>query len=74
MVVERAHPDVRGLGDLENRHIEFAGGDKSLRGPDERRAGAHLASLQAVVGNRLRHGHALMLAGIISIEDFVRTT
>jgi hypothetical protein len=43
-----------------------------LCGADECRASAHLAPFQAVVGNWLCRGHALMLAENINIDHFVR--
>lgn len=74
VVVERTHPDVRGLGDLEHRHVEFAGRDKSPSGADECRASAHLAPFQAVSGSWVGLGHEPMLAGNINLEHFVRNS
>ena len=48
VVVEGTHPDVGGLGDLQDRHVELALGDQPLRRLDQRRPGALLAPLQAV--------------------------
>ena len=48
VVVEGTHPDVGGLGDLQDRHVDLALGDEPLRGLDQRRPGALLAPLQAV--------------------------
>ena len=50
VVVERAHADVRGLGDLEYRDGDLALGDEGLRRRDQGRAGALLAPLQSVDG------------------------
>ena len=74
VVVERAHPDVGGLGDLQDRHVELACGDEALRGLDQRGAGALLAALEAVdgrLGTALRVT-SLTVADIVSFEDFVR--
>ena len=45
VVVERTHPDVGGLGDLQHRHVEPALGDQRLRRLDQRRPGALFAAL-----------------------------
>ena len=52
VVVERAHSDVGGLGDLQDRDVGSPVGDEALGGPHECRAGARLAPLEAV--RRLR--------------------
>ena len=48
VVVEGAHPDVSGLGDLQDRHVRPALGDQRLRSPDESRPGPGLAAVQPV--------------------------
>ena len=48
VVVEGAHPDVSGLGDLQDRHVRPALGDERLRGPDESRPRPGLAAVQSV--------------------------
>src|SRR5689334_19031877 len=58
VVVERTHSDVGGLGDVEHRHVEPARGDEALRGADQCRPGALLASLHpadARLGRLLHH-------------------
>ena len=67
VVVERAHPDVGGLGDLQDRDVDLACGDEALRGPDQRSAGALLAALEAVDGRLGLFGHALTVAEISSV-------
>ena len=48
VVVEGAHPDVGGLGDLQDRHVRPAFGDERLRSPDESGPGPGLATVQSV--------------------------
>lgn len=72
VVVERTHPNVGGLGDLEHRHVELSGRDEALSSTDERPPGLHLAPFQAVSGRLIRVGHAARVAESINIEVFVR--
>ena len=72
VVVERSHPDVGGLRDLQDRDVDLACGDEALRGLDQRSAGALLAALEAVDGRLGLFGHVLTVAESVSFEDFVR--
>ena len=64
VVVERAHPDVCGLGDLQDRHVELARGNERLRGLDQRGARALFAPLQPVDRVVLLLAHAPTIAEI----------
>ena len=57
VVVEGAHPHVRGLGELENRDVQLPGGDEGLGRAHQRGAGTRFAPFQAVrsVPGLLRH-------------------
>jgi hypothetical protein len=48
VVVERTHPDVGGLRDLQYRHVDLAFGDQPLCRLDERGPGALFAPLQPI--------------------------
>ncbi len=75
VVVERPHPDVGGLRDLQDRHVDLARGDEALRGLDQRRARALFAPLEAVDGRLVTASVTpLTVAEILSFEDFVRTS
>lgn len=67
VVVKRAHPDVRRLGDLQDRDIRFPTGEEGLRGADERRASARLSSLQSAGGrfSLLRHACPARELGLV---------
>ena len=79
VVVERAHPDVGGLGDVQHRHAEPAFSDESLRRGDQRGPGALLASLHSTDARlgRLLHHYLTVSGGLgeytsrLIIEDFV---
>ena len=62
VVVERAHPDVGRLSDLQHRHVDLARGDERLRRLDQRGAGALFAPFQPVDRGALLFGHALTVA------------
>ena len=72
VVVERAHPDVGGLGDLQYRHVELALRDERLRGLNQRGTRALFAPLKPVDRVVLLFAHGLTIAEIVSFEDFVR--
>ena len=55
VVVEGAHPDVGGLGDFQDRHVDPSLGDQPLGGLDQRRPGALFAPLQSVGRLQVRH-------------------
>ncbi len=73
VVVERAHPDVGGLGDLQDRDIDLARGDECLSRRDQCGAGALFAPLEAIDGRYLTGSATrLTVAESLSFEDFVR--
>ncbi len=74
VVVERPHPHIGRLGDLQNRHIDLARGDERLRSLDQRGARTLLAPYQSVDGPLSWICHVLTVAEKLSFEDFLRCT
>ncbi len=63
---------IGGLGDVKHGHVELPLGDKSLRGPDQRRASALLAPLHAIGWLwRVSHRAPLVRKEDIKYEYFV---